>query len=87
MSIHDKFKSGNSVQVQQATITRAEYEQYCKLERDLTEAVTTLSEAKLLVADWGEYASEYFQKKWDLKGDVDRIEAVISKLSDDEVSE
>lgn len=39
-----------------------------------------LNEAKYLVADWGAYASPYFQEKHDLSGDIAKIEAVIAAV-------
>jgi hypothetical protein len=42
---------------------------------DLREA---LVEAREDVAEWGAYASPYFQEKWDLAGDLARIDAALS---------
>lgn len=36
-----------------------------------------LVEARADLADWAAYASEYIQEKWDLKGDLARIDAVL----------
>jgi len=45
------------------------------------ELVSALSEAVILVGDWGAYASEYFQNKHDLKGDIKRLNAAIAKAT------
>lgn len=45
------------------------------------ELVSALNEAVMLIGDWGAYASEYFQAKYDLEGDIDRINAVIAKAT------
>ena len=37
-----------------------------------------LVEARDDVASWGEYASPYFQEKWDLKGNLARIDALLA---------
>lgn len=42
------------------------------------ELVSALSEAVLLIGDWGAYASEYFQNKHDLAGDINRLNSIIA---------
>jgi hypothetical protein len=37
-----------------------------------------LEDAKEAVQSWGAYASEYFQEKWDLAGDIAAIDAALS---------
>jgi hypothetical protein len=43
-------------------------------------ALEALKQAKDAVSDWGSYASEYFQKKHDLQGDLDAIQAQITAI-------
>jgi hypothetical protein len=43
-------------------------------------ALEALKQAKDRVADWGAYASNYFQTKNDLQGDLDEIQAQITAL-------
>ena len=45
----------------------------------LNESVSHLEESAQLIEDWGSYASEYFQKKHNLKGDV----AMVNKWAAD----
>lgn len=49
-----------------------------KAERD--ELVSELINAGENIASWGAYAGEYFQKKWDLNGDIQRIKEAIAKV-------
>lgn len=37
----------------------------------------SLKEAKNMVKMWGEYADKYYQEKWDLKGNVEKLEQAI----------
>ena len=39
-----------------------------------------LVEARDDVGSWGAYASPYFQEKWDLEGNIARIDAALSPL-------
>lgn len=41
-----------------------------------------LIEAREDLNSWGAYASGYFQKKWDLAGDLARIDATIAKFTE-----
>lgn len=41
-----------------------------------------LEEARGMVAHWGAYASEYFQDKHDLPGDLGELDAVLAEASD-----
>ena len=43
------------------------------------ELLAALEEAVYDIASWGEYADYYFQEKWDLSGDISKIEAAIEK--------
>ena len=47
-----------------------------------TEAIllAALKDARSDVESWGAYASEYFKEKWDLAGDLARIDAVIAQF-------
>lgn len=45
--------------------------------KDLLE---TLKESKINLESWGAYASEYFQDKHNLKGDIAKIEAAIFRV-------
>jgi hypothetical protein len=38
-----------------------------------------LWEARGMVESWGAYADEYFQDKWDLKGDLAKLDAAIAE--------
>ena len=44
------------------------------------ELLAALKYARELVDDWGAYASNYMQEKHDLAGDLDRLDAAISKV-------
>ncbi len=55
----------------------ADKERIAELERRLAVAVETLKNAKENISDWGEYASAYFQEKYDLKGDIARIDTTL----------
>lgn len=47
-------------------------------ERERVEALeAALGEAVDMVIDWGSYASEYFQEKWDLEGDVEKLRTAL----------
>jgi chromosome segregation ATPase len=43
-----------------------------------------LKRARESMADWGSYASEYFQQKHDLQGDLDAIDAALARAGEDE---
>ena len=51
-----------------------------ELEQKLSIAIETLKFAKESIADWGEYASDYFKEKYSLESDVKRIHDVIQTL-------
>lgn len=59
---------------------QADKERIAELERRLAIAVEELKNAKEAIGDWGEYASAYFQEKYDLKGDIERINVVLATL-------
>ena len=46
------------------------------------ELLAALKDARELVDDWGAYASNYMQEKHDLAGDLDRLDAAISKVEE-----
>lgn len=56
-------------------------ESVAALEARNAELLAALVEARDSVADWGIYASEYFQQKHDLVGDLAKIDAVIERNS------
>lgn len=37
----------------------------------------SLKEAKEMVQTWGAYADKYYQKKWDLKGNIEKLQQAI----------
>jgi hypothetical protein len=43
-----------------------------------------LKEAREDVASWGAYASDYFQEKWNLAGDLARIDAALAEPDHDD---
>ncbi len=43
------------------------------------ELLAALKDAREMVEDWGAYAPEYMQDKYDLKGDLDKLDAAIAK--------
>ena len=43
------------------------------------ELVKALHEANDAIAEWGAYASAYFQTKYDLQGDIDKAEEALAK--------
>jgi len=44
------------------------------------ELLAAIKDARELVDDWGAYAPAYMQEKHDLAGDLDRLDAAISKV-------
>mgnify|MGYP001462344672 FL=1 len=50
-----------------------------ELIRQRDELLAALKDARELVDDWGAYASAYMQAKHDLAGDLDRLNAAITK--------
>ena len=46
------------------------------------ELLAALKDARELVDDWGAYASNYMQEKHDLAGDLERLDAAISKVEE-----
>jgi hypothetical protein len=55
-----------------------EYLRQLRQQRD--ELLAALKDARELVDDWGAYATAYMQEKHDLAGDLDRLDAAISKV-------
>ena len=50
-----------------------------ELIRQRDELLAALKYARELVDDWGAYATAYMQEKHDLAGDLDRLDAAITK--------
>lgn len=46
----------------------------------MKDALITLILARGSIEDWGGYASEYFQNKHDLKGDISKVDKAITSL-------
>ena len=46
----------------------------------MKDALITLVFARGSIEDWGGYASEYFQNKHDLKGDISKVDKAITSL-------
>jgi len=53
-----------------------------ELIRQRDELLVALKYARELVGDWGAYATAYMQEKHDLAGDLDRLDAAISKVEE-----
>ena len=53
-----------------------------ELIRQRDELLAALKDARELVDDWGAYATAYMQEKHDLAGDLDRLDAAISKVEE-----
>ena len=51
-----------------------------ELIRQRDELLAALKDARELVDDWGAYATAYMQEKHDLAGDLERLDAAISKV-------
>ena len=51
-----------------------------ELIRQRDELLVALKYARELVDDWGAYATAYMQEKHDLAGDLERLDAAISKV-------
>ncbi|HRT92731.1 MAG TPA: hypothetical protein P5516_09660, partial [Anaerolineaceae bacterium] len=51
-----------------------------ELIRQRDELLAALKYARELVDDWGAYATAYMQEKHDLAGDLERLDAAISKV-------
>ena len=50
------------------------------MNQHLNKAIDALKEARELVQHWGEYADSYFQEKWDLAGDLEKLDKMIEEL-------
>lgn len=48
----------------------------------IAELHEALKEARGMIEDWASYADEYFQVKWDLAGDLAKIDAVLAAKKD-----
>ena len=46
------------------------------------ELLAALKDAREMVSDWGAYATAYMQEKHDLAGDLERLDAAISKVEE-----
>ena len=53
-----------------------------ELIRQRDELLAALKDARELVDDWGAYATAYMQEKHDLAGDLERLDAAISKVEE-----
>ena len=53
-----------------------------ELIRQRDELLVALKDARELVDDWGAYATAYMQEKHDLAGDLERLDAAISKVEE-----
>ena len=53
-----------------------------ELIRQRDELLAALKYARELVDDWGAYATAYMQEKHDLAGDLERLDAAISKVGE-----
>lgn len=56
---------------------RAAWDRVALAETQVEQLRAALAEAREDVASWGAYASDYFQEKWDLAGDLARIDAAL----------
>lgn len=63
------YKSSNEIK-QRATAARAER----------AEIVAGLRDAREAVAAWGSYADDYFKQKWDLAGDIAKLDSLLSRV-------
>jgi len=52
---------------------------YLKAAVEIERLRAALREARDDVDSWGAYASPYFQEKWDLEGDLARIDAALKE--------
>ena len=50
-----------------------------ELIRQRDELLAALKDAREMVSDWAGYASPYFQEKHDIDGDLERLDAAITK--------
>ena len=57
------------------------------LQRERDELVALPEEAVQDISDWGAYASEYFQEKWNLNGCIEKYKAALAKLGADKTGE
>ena len=55
----------------------------CVLRRDNDRLAEALREARAMVEDWAGYASEYFQDKHDLQGDLAKLDAALAAQQGD----
>jgi hypothetical protein len=53
-----------------------------ELIRQRDELLAALKDAREMVDDWGAYATAYMQEKHDLAGDLERLDAAISKAEE-----
>lgn len=57
--------------------------QYCaeaaRLAAENERLRTALRDARVSVEGWADYASDYIKEKWDLKGDLERIDAALEE--------
>lgn len=55
---------------------------FADLQRQRSALLEALKDAAECIESWGSYASEYFQDKHDLAGDIDRIQSAIAKAEE-----
>lgn len=53
-----------------------------KAREERNKLLAALKDAREMVDDWGAYATAYMQEKHDLAGDLDRLDAAISKVEE-----
>ena len=72
----------NNVLANEAYIAAANPAAILELIRQRDELLAALKDARELVDDWGAYATAYMQEKHDLAGDLERLDAAISKVEE-----
>jgi hypothetical protein len=55
------------------------HEQWMLCAAENRKLVAALIEARELIVSWAAYASDYFQEKWDLAGDLATIDAILNE--------
>ena len=72
----------NNVLANEAYIAAANPDTILELIRQRDELLAALKDAREMVSDWGAYATAYMQEKHDLAGDLERLDAAISKVEE-----
>ena len=74
---------GSDMQKKDAVyIAAANPDTILELIRQRDELLAALKDAREMVSDWGAYATAYMQEKHDLAGDLERLDAAISKVEE-----